>query len=131
MSFWRLKFSIKFCLFDHFLDSWAEICQIFWWFLGNSTTPKRHSEINWPLVTASVSSFFNLWWKKNLWNFDKICLNLGLFKSWLWLWYLLWIWIHFCFLRIISIFDFDSENTTAQRINRVLKKIRCFFCGLR
>ena len=35
--------------FDHFLDTWVEICQIFWWVFGNSMTPKRHSEINWPL----------------------------------------------------------------------------------
>ena len=30
----------KYILFDHFLDSWAEICQIFWWFFWNSMTPK-------------------------------------------------------------------------------------------
>ena len=28
---------------------WAEICQIFRCFFGKSMTPKRHSEINWPL----------------------------------------------------------------------------------
>ena len=38
------------CWFDHFLDSRAEICQIFRWFFGKSMTPKRHSEINWPLL---------------------------------------------------------------------------------
>jgi hypothetical protein len=32
--------------FDHFLDSGAEICQIFRWFFGKFKTPKRHSEIN-------------------------------------------------------------------------------------
>ena len=37
------------CWFDHFLDSRAEICQIFCFFFGKSMTPKRHSEINWPL----------------------------------------------------------------------------------
>ena len=36
--------------FDHFLDSGAEICQMFRWFFGKSVTPKIHSEINWPLV---------------------------------------------------------------------------------
>ena len=35
---------------DHFLDSRAEICQIFRWVFGKSMTPKRDSEINWPLI---------------------------------------------------------------------------------
>ena len=35
--------------FDHFLDFWAEICQIFRWFFGKFKKSKRHSEINWPL----------------------------------------------------------------------------------
>ena len=37
--------------FDHFLDSRAEICQIFRWFFGKFKTSKRRSEINWPLET--------------------------------------------------------------------------------
>ena len=35
--------------FDLILNSGAEICQIFRWFFEKSVTPKRHSEINWPL----------------------------------------------------------------------------------
>ena len=35
--------------FDHFLDTWAEICQIFRWFFGKFKISKRHSEIIWPL----------------------------------------------------------------------------------
>ena len=38
------------CRFDHFLFSRSEICQIFRWFFGKFKTPKRHSEMNWPLV---------------------------------------------------------------------------------
>ena len=38
-----------FCWFDHFLDSGAEICQNFHWFLEKFKASKRHSEINWPL----------------------------------------------------------------------------------
>ena len=37
------------CWSDHFLDSRAEICQIFRWFFGKYMAPKRHSEFNWPL----------------------------------------------------------------------------------
>ena len=44
--------------FDHFLDSWAEICQIFRWFFGKFKIPKRHSEINWPLVCC----IFGCWY---------------------------------------------------------------------
>ena len=36
--------------FDHFLDPWAEICQIFRWFFGKFKKSKRHSEIIWPLM---------------------------------------------------------------------------------
>ena len=36
-------------MFKHFLDSWAEICQIFWCFYRKFKKSKRHSEINWPL----------------------------------------------------------------------------------
>ena len=36
--------------FDHFLDSGAEIFQIFHCFLRNLKKSKRHSEINWPLA---------------------------------------------------------------------------------
>ena len=32
--------------FDHFLDSGAEICQIFCWFFGKIKTPRSHFEIN-------------------------------------------------------------------------------------
>ena len=42
----------------HFLDSRAEICQIFRCFFVKSMTPKRHSEINWPLVTSKISGKF-------------------------------------------------------------------------
>ena len=35
--------------FDHFLDSRAEICQIFRWFFVKFKRSKEHSEINWPL----------------------------------------------------------------------------------
>ena len=54
------------CWFDHFLDSWAEICQIFRWFFGKFKKSKRHSEINWPLrkslfVAISVSSIIFFW----------------------------------------------------------------------
>ena len=35
--------------FEHFLDFWAEICQIFRWFFGKFKKSKRHSEIIWPL----------------------------------------------------------------------------------
>ena len=35
--------------FDHFLDPWAEICQIFRWLFGKFKKSKRHSEIIWPL----------------------------------------------------------------------------------
>ena len=41
----------------HFLDSRAEICQIFRVFFGKSTTPRRHSEINWPLVCCKGELF--------------------------------------------------------------------------
>ena len=34
------------CLFDHFLDSRTEICQIFCCFFGKFKISKRHSEIN-------------------------------------------------------------------------------------
>ena len=35
--------------FDHFLDSGAEIFQMFHCFSGKFKKSKRHSEINWPL----------------------------------------------------------------------------------
>ena len=38
-----------FCWFDHFLVSRAEMRQSFRWFFEKSMTPKKHSEINWPL----------------------------------------------------------------------------------
>ena len=37
--------------FDHFLDPWTEICQIFRWFFEKFEKSKRHSEINWPLTS--------------------------------------------------------------------------------
>ena len=52
------------CWFDHFLDSTAEICQIFRWLFGKSMKLKRHSEINWPLRgcwgcwTTCIRNFF-------------------------------------------------------------------------
>ena len=66
------------CWFDHFLDSRAEICQIFRWFFGKSMTPKRHSEINWLYLTiqygyiieAAISYYpirngWKLWYRKS------------------------------------------------------------------
>ena len=47
--------------FDHFLDSGAEICQIFCWFFGKFKTSKRHSEINWPLVQRKTSLPYKCW----------------------------------------------------------------------
>ena len=38
--------------FDHFLDPWEEICQIFCLFFGKFKKSKRHSEIIWPLDKA-------------------------------------------------------------------------------
>ena len=35
--------------FDHFLDPWAEICQIFRCFFGKFKKSKKQSEIIWPL----------------------------------------------------------------------------------
>ena len=43
-----------FCWFHHFLDSRADICQIFRWYLNilvQTMTPKGHFEINWPLIS--------------------------------------------------------------------------------
>ena len=45
------------CWFDHFLDSRADI---FCWIFGKSMTPKRHSEINWPLMTQIDKSTYVL-----------------------------------------------------------------------
>ena len=39
-----------FCWFYHFLDSRAEICQIFRLLFGKLKTSQRHSEIKWPLT---------------------------------------------------------------------------------
>ena len=47
------------CWFDHFLDSRAEICQIFCWFFGKFKKSKRHSEINWPLAVHNWCWIFN------------------------------------------------------------------------
>ena len=45
--------------FDHFLDSGAEICQIFHcFFLENFKKSKRHPEINWPLPHILAFKFF-------------------------------------------------------------------------
>ena len=48
-SIFKLNYYKKvhsFCLFDHFLDSRTEICQIFCCFFGKFKISKRHSEIN-------------------------------------------------------------------------------------
>ena len=45
------------CWIDHFLDSRAEICQIFHCFFGKSMTPKRHPKINWPLGEGRTRGF--------------------------------------------------------------------------
>ena len=41
---------------DHFLDSRAEIHQIFAGFFGKLKTSKSHSEINWPLQQSKNSN---------------------------------------------------------------------------
>ena len=42
--------------FDHFLDSEAEICQIFRWFFGKLKKKSEwHSEINWPLQIEKMA----------------------------------------------------------------------------
>ena len=51
---------LLFCWFDYFLDIRAEICQIFRWFFGKPMTPKRHSEIHWPLVHICRLNFVKL-----------------------------------------------------------------------
>ena len=55
-ALWYIKKVLLLSWFDHFLDSRAETCQIFRCFFGKSMTPKRHSEINWPLVASLVLS---------------------------------------------------------------------------
>ena len=61
--------------FEHFLNFWAEICQIFWCFFGKFKKSKRHSEIIWPLVhTYKIEHFFHFLWRmsakfKNVWWF--------------------------------------------------------------
>ena len=51
MGYW-MYYSAFILWFDHFLDSGAEICQIFCWFFGKFKKSKRHSEIIWPLDKA-------------------------------------------------------------------------------
>ena len=56
-----------FCWFHHFLDSRAEICQMF--FVGilvQMMTPKGHFETNWPL---SFKEFFDKWLHLK----DRVC----------------------------------------------------------
>ena len=62
------------CWFDHFLDSRAESCQIFRWFLGKSMTPKSHSEINWPLRITNVNYNFG-WWLVTFFHFSVCSLR--------------------------------------------------------
>ena len=52
---WYYKKVPLFCWFDHILDLWAEICQIFRWFFRKFKISKRHSESNWPLRDPLVS----------------------------------------------------------------------------
>ena len=71
-----------FCRFDHFLDSWAEICQIFRWFFGNSMTltPNWHSEINWSLKISNYLLKISSKWKMEkgfLWFDKKLCKKKG------------------------------------------------------
>ena len=40
--------------FYHFLDSGAELCQIFCWFFGKFKQSKKHSEVIWPLAGKLV-----------------------------------------------------------------------------
>ena len=62
--------------FDHFLDSWAEICQIFRWFFGKFKKSKRHSEIIWPLGVNECKYVFYLNFLKFPNLYFKISLNL-------------------------------------------------------
>ena len=58
MGYLILMYYCAFILwFDHFLDSRAEISQIFYCFFVKFKTLKRHPEINWPLSWSIVSSF--------------------------------------------------------------------------
>ena len=43
-----------FCWFYHFLESRAEICQIFGWYFGPNDDTKRTFEINWPLAAWTL-----------------------------------------------------------------------------
>ena len=57
LSFW----------FDHFLDSRAEILQIFGLvFVENLRHPKSHSEINWPIKLAVIYGTINEHEKANI-----------------------------------------------------------------
>ena len=48
------------CWFNHFLDSRAEILQIFGWFFGKFKKSKSHSEINWPLNLQNYVNILKL-----------------------------------------------------------------------
>ena len=58
--------------FDHFLDPWAEICQIFRWFFGKFKKSKRHSEIIWPLARKGFAFLNKI---KHLGNSEAYCAN--------------------------------------------------------
>ena len=58
MIIWATYCIIVILWFDYFLDSGAEICQIFPWFYGKFKTSKRQSEIIWPLVDFQVIKHF-------------------------------------------------------------------------
>ena len=45
------------CWFEHFLDSRAEICQIFRCFFGKFKISIWHSEINWPFPKSCFTIF--------------------------------------------------------------------------
>jgi hypothetical protein len=72
--------------FDHFLDSRAEICQIFRWFFGKFKKSKRHSEINWPLKVRQIwNDFFKLTIlpKNERTNSTLLLVNLFSFVFWM------------------------------------------------
>ena len=49
--------------FDHFLDPWAEICQIFWWFFGKFKNQKdilKLSDLYLNLLLALLADGFFL-----------------------------------------------------------------------
>ena len=66
--------------FDHFIDSGAEICQIFRYFFGKfKKKSERHSEINWPLAPTD-DELLEL-------DFDLVMVTLPRFDEIFWFWF--------------------------------------------